>query len=88
MNYYQALKEALLNRELVSHFDRLNGTNLSMKGEPINLMVDKKSGRLDADFQKFVEFFDEYIWQPVFNQFGYCQILTKQERQVLLHALQ
>ena len=49
--------------DLLREFDRLNGTNLSGRGAPIELAIDEASGRLHDDLRRFVEFVDEYVWQ-------------------------
>lgn len=56
MNNLDILHTCLANRELIQQFDRLNGTNLSRRGSPIERMVDDGSGRTEADLAAFVEF--------------------------------
>lgn len=51
---------------LVENFDRLHGTNLSLKGAPLDLAIDQATGRLDSDMEKFIEF----CWEFVFLLFG------------------
>lgn len=52
------------NRQLIAEFDRLTGANLSMKGTPINLMIDDATGKLQHDVAQFVDFVHDYVWVP------------------------
>lgn len=61
--FFECLKRAAANRELVEQFDRLRGTNLSLKGSPIERMIDSATGKLDDDLGKFVDFVREYIYE-------------------------
>lgn len=62
LTFVDCVAAASVNRELVTQFDRLNGTNLAMRGSPIEVLIDKSSGRLDAECAKFLEF----VWEFVF----------------------
>lgn len=46
---------------LLEEFDRLRGTNLSLRGTPLDLQIDLACNRLDHDLQVFVEFAREAI---------------------------
>ena len=48
--------------ELLTEFDRLTGSNLSQRGSLLDLEIDRATGRMDADFERFVEFVREFIW--------------------------
>lgn len=61
MTFDQAVLRCAANTELVTQFDRLNGTNLSRKGSPIELAIDDASGRTNADLAKFVDFVAEIV---------------------------
>ena len=50
------------NKELIEQFDRLNNTNLAMKGTPIDISIDEATGRQHDDVMKFIDFCWEYIW--------------------------
>lgn len=65
MTFEKCLMECAANQELIKQFDRLRGTNLQMKGAPVELMVDEASGRLADDVGKFVSFVFECIYLPV-----------------------
>jgi len=62
ITFYECLMACAANRDLVREFDRLRGTNLSLKGSGIELMIDEATGRLKQDLQAFVEFVYEFIW--------------------------
>jgi hypothetical protein len=50
------------NREMVHHFDRLRGTNLSLRGGGLALAIDQATGRLDHDLALFIEFVWDCVW--------------------------
>jgi len=56
---------AINEPELVKEFDRLKGTNLSQIGSPIELLIDETTGRLEHDFNEFIEFVRECIYERV-----------------------
>jgi hypothetical protein len=62
LSFKDIILESAKNAELVTQFDRLNGTNLSLKGTGLDLEIDKASGRLDRDLKLFVEFVYECVW--------------------------
>lgn len=62
MTFKEVIIEASKNSEFVKEFDRLCGTNLSLKGTGLDLEIDKATGRLDNDLKLFVEFVYENIW--------------------------
>lgn len=46
----------------VAEFDRLSGCNMSGRGTPIDLMIDRATGRLETDVQRFVEYTHD-LWE-------------------------
>lgn len=54
---------AINTPELVKGFDRLRGTNLSQVGSELELAIDESSGRLEHDFNEFVEFVRDVIYE-------------------------
>lgn len=66
VTFYACIMECFDVPELIENFDRLWGCNLCQKGAPINLMVDKATGRMQHDMKEFVEF----VWEYVFLRFG------------------
>jgi len=62
MTFLDCLYAAASNRELVSEFDRLRGTNLSLRGTGLELEIDKATGRLDSDVEAFIAFVWDCVW--------------------------
>ncbi|KKM85251.1 hypothetical protein LCGC14_1291030 [marine sediment metagenome] len=62
MYFHECVDYCAGNKEFIKQFDRLAGTNLSLKGTPIELMVDKSTGKQDADMRMFCDFVYEAIW--------------------------
>jgi len=60
--FLRCLKEAAANPEFVAEFDRLTSSNLSMRGSPLELAIDREAGRTDAELGKFVWL----VWRAVF----------------------
>lgn len=48
-------------QDLLVEFDRLRGTNLCCRGTPLELQIDRASGRPKHDADLFVEFLKEII---------------------------
>lgn len=65
MTFEQCVIECARNQELIQGFDRLTGTNLQLRGAPIEIMIDEATGRLSDDVRRFVSFVDEWIWTPL-----------------------
>lgn len=65
MNFDQVLQHCAGNKELVTQFDRLTGSNLSLKGAPLDVAIDKASGRTDAELAAFVAFVFNFVWLPL-----------------------
>ena len=63
MTFYGCLMECARNQELIKEFDRLRGTNLSLRGSPIEIEIDKSTGKLDSDLKLFVDFVWECVWR-------------------------
>jgi hypothetical protein len=62
LTFLTCVSASAANPELVRNFDRLQGTNLSMRGAPLDLMIDQAAGRLDSDVNKFLDFVWEYVF--------------------------
>lgn len=65
MTFEQCVMKCAANKELIQQFDRLAGTNLQLHGAPIELAIDKATGKLADDVRRFVSFVDEWIWTPL-----------------------
>lgn len=68
INFLECLQLCAGNKELVSEFDRLTGSNLSLRGSPIDVMIDQASGRTETEIEAFIQFVHEFIWIPTGNQ--------------------
>ena len=53
------------NKDLVREFDRLTGSNLSMNGTGLDLMIDRVTGRTAEGLEQFVAFVHEFVWLPI-----------------------
>ena len=53
------IREISKNKEIIEEFDRLRGTNLSLKGTALELEIDRSSGRLGKDIELWLEFCSE-----------------------------
>lgn len=62
MTFPECVREAFNNRELLAEFDRLKGTNLSLRGTALDLKIDFASGRFEPEIEQFVEFMKECVW--------------------------
>ena len=51
--------------ELVAEFDRLTGSNLSLRGTSLDLMIDEATGRQREEMREFTAFVFECIWLPL-----------------------
>jgi hypothetical protein len=58
----KCLDEAIRVPELVKSFDRLYGFNLSRRGAPLDLAIDKATGFEEAGMIEFMNF----VWEFVF----------------------
>jgi hypothetical protein len=65
LRFIDCLRVAIEDAQLIKEFDRLNGTNLSMRGSGLDLEIDQVSGRVDSDLKQFSEFVWEYIYTRV-----------------------
>jgi hypothetical protein len=53
------------NKALVEQFDRLNKSNMALRGSSLELMIDKATGKQEQDIIDFIAFVDECIFQRV-----------------------
>jgi hypothetical protein len=66
VSFHSCLMECIGNQELVENYDRLYGSNISLKGSGLALEIDKVCGRQETEFRDFIEF----CWEYVFTRFG------------------
>ena len=50
------VKTCASSREFLAEYDRLRGTNLSMRGIPIDVLIDVKTRLIETEVEGFVEF--------------------------------
>ena len=62
MTFQECVRESFANRELLAEFDRLKGTNLSLRGTGLDLQIDFASGRFEGEIEEFVAFVKECVW--------------------------
>lgn len=55
------VRAALALPELVAEFDRMHGTNLSLRGSGLDLRIDLACGRPEGDVAQFVAFIHETV---------------------------
>lgn len=65
MDFEQVLYHCAGDKDLVAQFDRLTGSNLSLKGSPLDVAIDKASGRTNAELASFIAFVFEFVWLPL-----------------------
>jgi hypothetical protein len=68
VSFLTCLEECIENKELVSNYDRLRGTNLSLRGDALSLAIDKASGRIEKEFEDYVEFCFETVFMTLPEQ--------------------
>ena len=62
---YTCIMYTARNKEFVKEYDRLRGSNLSLNGSPIDLLIDECSGRQESELREFIEFVYEWIYLPL-----------------------
>lgn len=64
--FFVCLKETIETEGLVEQFNRLYGASLGANRQPIEILVDRATGKADSDMEAFIEF----CWDCVFTRFG------------------
>lgn len=54
--------ECLNNPDFMREYDRMRGTNLSLRGTPLDLAIDKASGRLESEARQFMADVADIVW--------------------------
>jgi hypothetical protein len=60
--FQRCLREAAATPELVAQFDRLYGATLVSRKSPLETMIDKATGKQEADLRAFAEFVHDCIY--------------------------
>jgi hypothetical protein len=66
LTFASCLSECARDPELIANYDRLRGTNLSLKGSGLSLEIDRVTGRVDSELRGFIDF----CWESVFLRLG------------------
>ena len=66
LTFASCLKQCAQDQELLANYDRLKGTNLSLKGSSISLEIDRVTGRIESELREFIDF----CWNAIFLRFG------------------
>lgn len=67
MTFEHCVRESFANKDLVTEFDRLKGTNLSLRGTGLDIQIDLACGRLEQGVAEFVKFVEECVWDRMSN---------------------
>ncbi len=78
LTFDQCVIECIRNRELVAEFDRLQGTNLSLRGNWLDLQIDLACGRLEDDVQLFVYFVEDVVWNRLQGERRYREAVDEE----------
>ena len=68
VSFNECLTACAENSALVAEFDRLTGSNLSMKGSPLDLAIDEATGRTTDEIAKFCCFVFDCVYLPVVSK--------------------
>lgn len=63
--FHFCIAETINTGDFIKEFDRLYGSNLQLKGAPIEREIDKATGKQRADLEAFVTFVYDYVYTPV-----------------------
>lgn len=61
--------------EFVLEFDRLNGTNIALRGAPLDVAIDQATGRQEAEIKLFFQF----VWDTIFLRVPLAEGVTPPE---------
>lgn len=67
ISFSDCVSAAIFNSQLISEFDRLTGSNLSLKGTPLDIEIDRATGCQQKDIASFLAFVYEVIFTRVSN---------------------
>jgi len=62
LSFLVCARAVVMNKEFLAEVDRLAGTNLQMRGTPIELAVDISTGRANAELETLLR----AVWDLVF----------------------
>lgn len=56
------IRECVNNPEFMREYDRVRGTNLSLRGTPLDVAIDEASGRIECEARQFVADVIDIVW--------------------------
>lgn len=62
ITFAECVLRASEDASLVADFDRLRGTNVGLRGSPLEVAVDIGSGRLESEMALFLDFVRDCVW--------------------------
>ena len=62
LTFSEVVRYCAANKEFVANTDRLLGTNLSLRGAPLEQEIDISTGRIDHDCRVFIEMVHDIVW--------------------------
>ena len=67
MQLIECVETCVNNKELVSEYNRLNGTSIGKKSTGINAFIDKACGYTFNQFEmlEFIDFVVKCVWMPL-----------------------
>lgn len=68
LSFKDTVNVCLNDTVLISHYDRLNNTNISNKKKPIENMIDLQTGLRQKELLKFFDFVRDFIYEPTVNK--------------------
>lgn len=64
MKFEEVVMECFDNKEFISGYNRITGSNLRQQKLPIYQLIDQVTCKEEEEFKKFISFVDEYVYQP------------------------
>jgi hypothetical protein len=62
VSFATCIQQALKTPEYIANYDRLRGSNLSLRGSGLDLAIDQATGRINHDLEGLLEFCWEYLF--------------------------
>lgn len=64
MSFEEIVMSCYENKEFVNQYNRLTNSEIKSKKEPILSIIDSSTGKTSDELKKFIEFVEEYVYQP------------------------
>jgi hypothetical protein len=62
MDFSTVVHTCFANKEFVKEYDRLMGANLSRAGSPLDIQIDRVTGRHEKELASFIRFVHTCVW--------------------------